>query len=229
MLANKNMQIFLAAAALLFLGCGYYLWTQLVAAGDSWPYENEPGSLTAANNALQNEVRRLQEDAKKIPAANESLKTVKADYDLATLVLPRENTPDQLVAAIRTKAEQAGVVLIKLVPSRVGATQGAGARAPQRGRGAQAAAFEEWNFSLNIRGTYDQIASFVNHMEEFESSDPNVAGSEKRFFQVRDIDITADQGGLGFFGVAGAGPSTSPRQRHECSLVMQTYRYTGAN
>ncbi|MDR1536038.1 MAG: hypothetical protein LBU64_13285 [Planctomycetota bacterium] len=227
MLANKKLVVPLAVAGALLLGSLYYLSTLAREAGDFWPFVNEPGSLSAGIASLRGDVGKLQEEIKKIPAARERLEAVKVEYDLATRVLPRENSPDQLIAAIRTKAQQAGVIPTQLVPSRSRASAPRGGR---NQRGGASGNFEEWTFTLRLEGTYDQIATFVNYMEEFESSSPSRTGSEKRFFQVRDIDISADQNGMGFLGNPGDdGQAAESRQRHGCSLVMQTFRYTGGN
>ncbi|MDR2390782.1 MAG: hypothetical protein LBE84_03770 [Planctomycetota bacterium] len=223
MLANKNVVGMLAAAIVLFLGGVYYLSTLVRSAGDFWPFENEPGSLVAGISGLQRDIANLQAEIKKIPEAKERLAGITSEYDLATRVLPRENSPDQLIAAINTKTYQAGVIPTRLVPRAARAPSQPGGR--QRG-GGSTPSFEEWTFELLITGTYDQIGTFVNYMEEFESTDTARTGSEKRFFQVQSIDITAQDNGLGFIG--GSGETGAERQRHQCRLVMQTYRYTGS-
>ncbi|MCL2000544.1 MAG: type 4a pilus biogenesis protein PilO [Planctomycetes bacterium] len=220
---NRRNVMILGLAAAAFVGGLVYLFLQIKEAGDFWPYNNEPGTLTHEVNQLTDEVQRLQVEVARIGPAREQLEAIRIEHELASTVLPRESSPDQLVAAIRIKAQQAGVIPDRLIPSA--------ARAPQqpRGGGARRAggAFEEWNFSLTIRGTYDQIASFVNRMEEFESVDAEKTGTEKRFFQVQDIEITAEENGLANLGAAAAsGPEG--RKGHQCILLMQTYRFTGS-
>jgi Tfp pilus assembly protein PilO len=226
MTTKKNMVAILAVGALALIGGLYYLSTLVAQAGDAWPYEGEPGSLIATIGGLQGDIGRERENVAKIPAAQETLDKLKVDYDLAVRVLPRENSPDQLLAAIRTKAQQVGITPDQIVPS---ANPGGGGGGGRGGRGGSGTNFEEWSFSLSITGSYDQISSFVNRMEEFESSDAARVGSEKRFFRVVDIDITAQDNGMGFIGSdSGASSSRAGQARHTCKLVMRTYRYIGA-
>lgn len=218
--SRKQLTQIVAVLAVVFLGCAYFLYTQMSRAGDSWPFFNEPGTLTNDINRINGEITRLQQEIAKIPAAEEALEKIRVDYELANRVLPRESSPDQLIAAIRLKAQQAGVIPDRLTPEVVGQGQ-------SRGRG-PATNFEEWSFSLDIRGSFDQIATFVNRMEEFESSDPTRTGSEKRFFKVTNIDITAEDSGMAFLIPPNA-PEGQGRNGHRCSLVMSTFRYSGDN
>ena len=211
--SKKQLTTIIGAAAVIVLGGAIFLYTQVKKAGDIWPYENAPGTLSGDIRNLNREIQRLREEEAKIEPAKERLAKIKEEYELALRVLPSENSPDQLIAAIRTKAQQVGVVPNRLVPS-----------AARGGSRRNVSAFEEWSFSLTINGTYDEIASFINRMEEFESSDPSRTGSERRFFQVSDISIRAVNSGMGLLGqVAPEGV----KAKHECSLVMQTYRFTG--
>jgi Tfp pilus assembly protein PilO len=218
--SNKQLTKIIGVMAVLFLGGMVYLYLLIEEAGDFWPHENAPGSLTSDIAKIEAEIQRLRVEVMKIPDAKETLEALKVEYDLAVRVLPRESSPDQLIAAIRTKAQQAGVTPDKLVPSVGG---GAGGR-----RAAQSGNFEVWSFSLDIRGSYDQIATFVNRMEEFESNDPTRMGSEKRFFQVNSIDITAEANGMSRLGGVGSAVADTS-VGHKAALVMQTYRYTGSN
>lgn len=202
----------------LILGCAVHMYILMKEAGDRWPLENGPGSLTQRITALRAGVDQLRKQEAQIPGRREELAAVTADYELAATVLPRESGPDQLIAAIRTKARQAGVVPTRLQPSIVQAAAGRGAQ----GGGA----FEIWRFSLDVVGSFDQIAGFINRMEEFES--PGAAraaraGSERRFFEVRELTIDAQENGLANLG---GGAAANP-VRHRAALVMQTYRYTG--
>lgn len=213
MAGNKRFIQIMAVLVVVF-GVGVYvLYGQVKRAGDRWPFFQEPGSLTSEIRGIQREIDDLQQKISEIPAARQRLADIKIEYELAGRVLPRESTPDQLIAAIRTKALQSGVIPDRLAPSTTGQS---------RGRGPQAS-FEEWTFSLSIRGTYDQIGTFINRMEEFEAVDPSKVGSEKRFFRVQNITIGANNSGLGFIG------DPEHTGRHSCTLTMQTYRYTGTN
>lgn len=216
-MGKKQLAMILGVLAVVLIGALVFLYYQVKEAGDMWPHENAPGSLTFENGRLRNEIASLQQEVAKIPDAKERLEVIQVEYDLATRVLPRESSPDQLIAAIRTKAEHSGVKPNRLTPN-VG--RGGGGR---RGGGSQA--FEEWSFTLEITGSYDKIATFVNNMEEFSSSDASRTGSEKRFFQVSSIDITSEQ--MGMAGLGGSSPESV--LGHRCTLVMQTYRYTGTD
>lgn len=211
MSGNKRFIQFIAVLAVILIGAGYVLYGQMKKAGDRWPFFQEPGSLTNNIRSLKREKDDLEKQKAQIPAMRQQLEEIKVEYELAGRVLPRESTPDMLLAAIRMKALQSGVIPDRIVPSTT---------SQNRGRGA-GASFEEWSFSLTIRGTYDQIATFVNRMEEFETADASKVGSEKRFFRVQNIGISAKENGLGFIG------DPAEAGRHVCTLVMQTYRYTG--
>lgn len=211
----KKFRILIGVLAAMSVACLVCLYFQISEAGDRWPMENEPGSLTATINGLQTEVSRLEVEVAKIGPAKEQLAIITVDYEIAQRVLPRESSPDQLLAAISTKAQQSGVYPSMLQPSVAGAARGKS--------GAGGGSFETWRFTLVIDGTYDQIATFVNRMEEFDSADAARMASEKRFFEVRDISIIASGNGLANLDPEAMGEPV----RHVCNMVMQTYRYTG--
>jgi Tfp pilus assembly protein PilO len=164
----------------------------------------------------------LNMEVVQIAAAREELASVQAEYQLGSRVLPSESTPDQLLGAIRTKAQQAGVIPSQLRPDVVRQGSAGGRRG---GKQAPTGKFEEWRFNLTISGSYDQIANFINRMEEFESNDPQRVGAERRFFQVQSVEITAAGNGLANLTSGTQAVGKSPG--HECRLMMQTYRYTG--
>lgn len=204
---KSKMPVFIGLFCIVVAGLAYYLYTLIDEAGDMWPSLNKPGSLTQINTQLEREVQNLRLEVAKIPEAEEQLAQIMVDFDLATRVLPRESSPDQLIAAIRTKAQQAGVAPSNLQPSIA------------KGRGP----FEVWRFALNLQGSYDQIANFVNRMEEFDSADASQTGSEKRFFELISINMSSQQNGL-----ANLGPGSGRNPiLHSCTLTMQTYRYLG--
>lgn len=213
-MGKKQLAMVLGVLGVMLAGALIFLYLQVKEAGDMWPAENQPGTLKAEIGRLQREVDALNEEVKKIPGTREQLEAIKIEHELATRVLPRESSPDQLLAAIRTKAESSNVQPVRLVPTVGGAAA--------RGRGG-ASSFETWSFTLEIKGSYDQIATFINRMEEFESADPSRVGSEKRFFRVTDIEINSELNGLA--GLGGMLPHEVTG--HSCLLTMQTYRYTG--
>lgn len=214
---SKKFKTWIGVLVALSIACIVYLYFQISEAGDMWPAENEPGTLTHAIDGLAKDIARLNAEVAKIPDAQKQLEAIKIDYDMAAQVLPRESSPDQLIAAISTKAQQSGVFPSSLQPSVVAQSARGG------GRGAGTGNFETWRFSLAIDGTYDQIATFVNRMEEFDSADAVRMASEKRFFEVREIGITAAGSGLANLEPESVGEPV----KHKCTLLMQTYRYTG--
>lgn len=209
---RKRLIRMLVVAGVILLGGLAYLFLLVREAGDMWPYEGEPNTLTREVTDLEKEVRRLEAERAKIPAAREELERIRVEYDLASRVLPRQASPGQLMDAISVKALQAGVVPNRLTPSASGQAA--------RGRGV---AFEALDFALSIKGSYDQIATFVNRMEEFESNDPSRISSDKWFFEVKEITITAEDNGMSNLGAQAAQNAV----KHQCDLKMRTYRYTG--
>lgn len=215
---KKTLATVFGLIGVLVIGAGVYLYMLIGEAGDMWPAKNKPGTLTTEIARLNRDVAALRQEVAKIPTTRQRLEEVTVDYELASSVLPRESTPDQLIAAIRTKALQSDVL-----PTRLQHT----IQKPRSGRGAAAGPFDVWRFTLELQGDYDQISSFVNRMEEFESTDASRTGAEKRFFEVKDITITSAGSGLAnleFDVDRGAG--TKP-VKHTCTVIMQTYRYTG--
>ena len=209
---KKTFVRVMAFLVVVFVAGVGYLYTLVKEAGDRWPLYDADGSLTNAINGLEREIQTLRSQNAKIDEVKEKLELLRVEYDLAARVLPRENSPAQLIEAIRTKAQQTGVVPSRLVP-QVGGRRGS-------------SSFEEWRFNLAISGTYDQIATFINKMEEFESGDPQGVGAERRFFQVLEMNITA--AGNGLATLTGSSPSgANASSGHACDLVMQTYRYSG--
>lgn len=219
-MAKKRLSMVIGFIALLVVGGAVYLYMLIGEAGDRWPSLATAGSLTQQVNQLEREVQNLKAEVAKIPAMEERLAKVRVDFELASRVLPRESSPDQLIAAIRTKAQQANVTPSSVRPN---VSRAAPRRNTRGGGGGGGNSFETWTFSLTLQGSYDQIASFVNRMEEFDSADAAQTGSEKRFFELIDIDITAEQNGL-----ANLGPSSGGNPiMHTCNMTMRTYRYTG--
>lgn len=212
-MGKKQLAIVLVIMAVVLIGALVFLYYQIKRAGDMWPHENKIGTLANTISKLETEIHALNQDVAKIPAAKEELEAYRIEYELAGRVLPRESTPDQLLAAIRTKAEQAGITPNRIMPK-------SGGSGGKRG----SSSFEEWSFTLDLVGSYDQIAAFVNRMEEFESADATRTGSEKRFFKISSIAINAEDNGLAALG--GSPPESV--KGHKCVLVMQTYRYTGS-
>ncbi|MDR0362692.1 MAG: type 4a pilus biogenesis protein PilO [Planctomycetota bacterium] len=218
--AKKRLQIYGVLFLIALSGGLYYLYTQISQAGDRWPALDAPGSLTDTAARLTRDISALRTEVLQINPAREELAALQVEYELAARVLPTESTPDQLIGAIRTKAQQAGVTPSSLTPTVARQAQAQGGRA-RSGQRQSAQKFEEWKFSLTLNGSYDQIANFINRMEEFESNDAQRMGAERRFFQVSSVEITAADNGMAALGAAGI------QGGHACKLEMQTYRYTG--
>ncbi|MCD7896092.1 MAG: type 4a pilus biogenesis protein PilO [Planctomycetaceae bacterium] len=207
---NRFTKVFILLGVII-VAFTVYLYMLVSEAGDMWPAYRKPGTLAQQLDALDNEVTGLRVQVAQIPGRQEILEKLKVEYEYGARILPCESTPDQLIAAIRTKAQQSGITPNRLQPSVASGQAGQGAN------------FEVWRFSLNLLGDYDQIATFINRMEEFDSPDAERTGSEKRFFEVREISIKAQDQGLANLG---SGSGGAPVQ-HACNLIMQTYRFIG--
>ena len=199
---------------LMVVGAAVYLYMQIAEAGDMWPKLNAAGTLSRQIQTLNADIKKLNEEQKKIPILREQLEKLSVDYDYAATVLPRVNSPDQLLAAIRTKAQQSGVF-----PSSLNPTSAKGG-----GRNANAS-LETLRFTIVLEGNYDEVATFVNRMEEFDSPDAAKTGTERRFFELKNIKIAAVDNGQANLGL-GAGNNPI---KHKCDLVMQTYSYAAGD
>lgn len=220
---KKTLATVFGLIGALVVGAAVFLYMKISEAGDMWPAKGKPGTLAAQVVKLQKDVTSLREEEKKIEPTKKRRDEVTIDYELAANVLPRESTPDQLIAAIRTKALQSDVLPTRLQHSiqKVRARGGRGAAAAAGG------AFETWRFTLGLEGNFDQIASFVNRMEEFESTDASRTGAEKRFFEVKEITLTSAGNGLSNLEPDEEKGSGTKPVKHSCTVIMQTYRYTG--
>lgn len=216
---SNRSTIFIALFLLLSLGLGYYLYTLISIAGDRWPLFEEPGSLTADIKSLTRQIGELKKEEATIPEVKQKLEDLKKEYEVALRVLPTESTQDQLIGAIRLMTQQSKVTLDRINPMPSRASVAAG------GKGAPKL-FDSWTASLELHGSYDQLATFVNKLEQFESSDPATGNAQRRFFQVTDIDITSEDGGLAELGDKGY---NNEKKGHACKMVIQTFRYVGGN
>jgi len=186
-------------------------------AGDRKPFLNAPKSLTSEVTALKKEIAALRTKIEDKTQLEEQLRDLEEEEKLADRVLPKESTPDQLLSAIRQKTAASGVIPQRITPSVGGARPRLGARTA-----VASGPFEEWNFTLTVTGTYDQIATFINKMEEFESPAPDGGLPEKRFFRVNEFTISAESDGF-------LDELSGQRKGHSCELKMQTFRYTGGD
>lgn len=141
--------------------------------------------------------------ASELPVKQDEKKALEPLAEEAKQLLPEEIAPERLLKFINAKAELALVDLVAIDSAKVkaqGGFFGGGAAKP----------FDEIVYSMNIIGSLDELALFLNYMEMFELSG-NEGESQKRFFEVKDIKIKADGSGL----VEGG--------RHQIALKMSTY------
>ncbi len=211
---SKNILIFVAVLILALIGEGVGLYFQLRHVG--WgPLARYPQSLKAKKDGFQRRINDAQAKIDQIPGREEELATLEKDEKVADQLLPRASRPDELLQFIRRKAKEANVSPQSITPSVSGVGGGSAPSSPFGGPGdAGGSKYQKWSFAIVIKGTYDEIGTFVNKMEEFEIS---LEGSppEKRFFRVTSLDIAATDGGM------------SEGVRHTCNLQVETFRYVG--
>lgn len=163
-------------------------------------------SLQAEIAELNKRMQKADADIAQIVPLQDAIKAMEPDKKVAEQLLPNVITADQIADAIREKAKSSGVF-----PKRVNARKPSGG-----GRfGGVSEDFEEWDYSIEVTGTYNQIGTFINKMEEFE-----VAGEggkmQRRFFAVKEVDVKPGSSATLFDGA-----------EHKCSIVMLTFKYTG--
>ena len=198
---TKSFATAITVMALLVAGLLVLLWFQTKKIGD-WPNEKETTSLLRKNAALRRSIAELEGKVRVHSLLEELVPILREEDAMARQVLPNKLPPQELVAAIMEKARQSGVTIRDVVPTP----------APRRATGD--GLFVPIPFRINLQGSYDQIASFINSMEEFERSGPEAEGL-RRFFQVSELDIQATRYGL------------SLGEPHTARLSMTTYQYPG--
>jgi Tfp pilus assembly protein PilO len=173
-------------------------------------------SIATKIDIISAKIVKEEQRKAQIPAKEEELKKLTAQQDAANQLLPKESDPAQLVAFINAKAQEVGVDIGSLTPKAAKKKSSGGFRGRIGGAAAGSGdKFEEWVYAIELNGSYDKIAMFINRMEEFEIV--NGEGQrEKRFFAVRDIDITADKLGV-----------KEENVKHIAKVTMVTYRYKG--
>ena len=199
---KEGVKLGITIAAFVVITLGLLVWLYFQVAYIGWePFKGEE-SLARQMEKLDARMQVAQEKIAEIPEKEAEMRRLSDADRSARQLLPRKRHTDELLQAIERKAKESGVLPIAMRPERA------------RGQGMAAGDYEEMSFSIEILGTYDQIGTFVNKMEEFEirGEDNRL---EKRFFAVKDIDLEAQEDGLNRHGIL------------KCSLIMQTYRYTG--
>lgn len=205
---QKKMLLTVAVFGLIAIGLLVVLYLQMGHIGIG-PFQG-PESLTTRIEQQQQRLKEAQSKIDQIPDREKELQNLTRIQKKVDQLLPKESTPEQLLLYIQKKAEESGVTPLDIKPAKSRGT----ARVGGRGRGASQQLYEEWTYEMQLLGTYDQLGRFINLIEEFQITAPG-GQPEERFFNVKELEISADSGGITEGG------------RHECKLVIQTFRYTG--
>ena len=195
------------------------------------PFRHEESLREKIDIAQQKENALKTENTVKRAQVKEELDRLEKDRDFVNQLLPREHKPEELVDFITKKAIKTDVNLMRIVPKKE--------KKRSRRRGGSADPYEEWIYNMEIVGTYDQIAAFINEMEEFLIKDESTGATETRYFDVKKLDIEAEEDGLVESGI----PDKVIEQRiasaasqgkkakdlklglHLAKMEMRTYRY----
>ena len=200
---TKSFAATMIVMVLLVVGLLVLWWFQAKQLGD-WPHEAERTSLKAKKATLERSIAGLEVRLEIRPILEELEPILREEDRMARQVLPSNFFDHELSEAIAEKAKQTGVMT-----QSVRRTGGSGRRnTTDNGN------FETIGFEINLQGTFDQIAMFINSMEEFERSGPDTEGL-RRFFKVTNLEITSSKRGL------------SLTDSHVGRLSMATFRYSG--
>lgn len=197
---KKKLLITVAVVVVAVLLEGVFIYLGMKTAGD-FPFDG-PDGLVAKIDGKVRQIKAQQDKFAEIPAAEVKLKGLRSEQVLAMHLLPKEQTPTKYVQYFREIGKEAGVEIVRLYTKQPKAASDA---SPFGNTGS----FEEWDFDMNLKGTFNQIVQFVNGMEQFELPD-----SGRRFFAIKDIDIVAEDNGMTVSGVS------------RVRILLQTYRYT---
>jgi Tfp pilus assembly protein PilO len=149
--------------------------------------------------------RKIQTE---MPKRRDELASYQKSKDLATELLPDEVGDQQIKRFVWEKADLALIEVLNV--SRLEP-----ARRSSVGRGGGGGPWEEFVVSLELRGTYDQLALFINYLETFQLDRPD-GSTVRRFFEVKNLEVEAEEEGVIESG------------RHEIKLDVSTYRYKTA-
>ena len=199
---TKSFAATMTVMVLLVIGLSVLWWYQTKTLGEDWPHQNERTSLKAKKDALDKSIEALKVRLEILPVLEELEPLLLEEDRMARQVLPSDYRDYELSEAISEKAKQSGIT-----------TRGVRGRIASR-RATESGDFETIAFEIQCQGTYDQIAMFVNSMEEFERTGPETEGL-RRFFKVTQLEITSARNGL------------SLTDAHLGRLSMATFRYTG--
>ncbi len=197
---SLKLGITIGVFAVLLLGCLVGLYFQVSYIGYE-PFKGKE-SIAQQMDDLQARLDEAQSRIEQIPEKKKKLKELEIVAKSANQLLPSKRTSDDLLRAIWKKAEESGVVPRSVEPGR--ATRNSQSEGD----------YEPLAFTIAIDGPYDNIALFINRMEEFEVAGKN-GQLEKRFFAVRKISIKNRSSKLSENGI------------QTCTMTMETFRYTG--
>lgn len=185
---------------LLLTAAGCLGWYAHLAkrAGTGWIGKAGPSSLVSRADRLVRDVERLQSRAANLPEAKKRLETAREEAAGMAAIMARGDDPGTLADTIREQAARAEAtprwIQIRSVPVSGGGD------------------FTAWRYSLFLEGTYDQLASFMNGMEQLDQFRPADPAGGLPFFEITDLNISGNGADAG---------------RHQCTLVMFTYRPDG--
>lgn len=210
---SKKLIVTVVVFVLIALTLGGWMYTQMAHVGVQ-PFDHDE-SLRTKVAALDMQIANFQRKIDQIPAKEKEREVLMAEKEKANQLLPKEREPATLLKFIFAKAAEAGVDTRSVIPRAARDSGSRGRVAPRAGASMGGPKFEKWMYEIKLSGTYDQIGTFVNKMEEFE-----IEGTDglpiKRFFAVQDIKIDAQDAGV-----------VEGEFKHTANIVMNTYRYTG--
>ncbi|MBN2713371.1 MAG: hypothetical protein JXR97_13205 [Planctomycetes bacterium] len=208
---TKKLVITIVAVAILVLGLLGWTYVQMATIGQE-PFKGED-SIAYKIDTTNVAIGEAQKKIDQIEPKKEEYEKLLVVQDDANQLLPKKRDPAELLNYITQKAKEAKVDAQDVTPKKAKAKGSSGFS----GRGASSSGdkFEEWLYEMKVKGTYDEIATFINKMEEFEIREE---GEEprKRFFAVKEIKLKAQDSGL-----------VEGDAKHTAELVMVTYRYKG--
>lgn len=185
-----------------------------------WGPLQKEDSLTAKIAKKKEELQKANEKIKKIPELEKKLEQLAPEVRLAEQLIPSEATQDELLAYINDKANEAEIKISKITPNipkikiQTKDKKKKDTKKPPSKKKEGTKQLEPWIFTISGSGTYDQMATFINKLEEFETRGPD-GTIQKRLFAIEDISIRAAKEGMEEGGI------------HTWSLELCTYRYAG--
>lgn len=195
-----------AAAALL------HLYGLIGAAGDRWPGKGTSESLTGRITEVEQEITRLNRQVEEFGDVRSRLRAVSDVAEKTSKIIPSGSHPNDLSGLIRSIATVFGVTIrrieadIRHFPFSSLATGSDSTHSDTHN-----IHWIAWRFLLSLEGEYDQLAGFINCLEQLDqphSSEKNMS----LFFDITDVNISSS-----------APQHTGQPPRHFCTLTVQTY------